>query len=266
MRAWRLRWTFWVAARCASRRSSRPSSWRCRFSLGMAANSSGGPHRRLRVGRAAQTERPALVPHIIHSGLPGGVAGAADSPQPATRSEGSERWRRAIDEADGDEASRAQLLDRGRAAAAVGAADPGLSLDDVERESGGRWSASAVGAYERGFRNLSLPAPARAGARSTTCRWACCSARRSWRDGGRAQGRLVLDLVALAARARGGVGAALPALDHPRARRLQRPRPLDPPRRPAGHLLAAAHRRGHHARAARRRGARSSTGSDPTGS
>src|SRR3954449_5920275 len=32
-----------------------------------------------------------------------------------------------------------------------------LSLDDVERTSGGRWSASAVGAYERGFRNLSLP-------------------------------------------------------------------------------------------------------------
>src|SRR5262245_18336815 len=33
----------------------------------------------------------------------------------------------------------------------------GLSLDDVERDSGGRWSASAIGAYERGFRNLSLP-------------------------------------------------------------------------------------------------------------
>jgi transcriptional regulator with XRE-family HTH domain len=33
----------------------------------------------------------------------------------------------------------------------------GLSLDDVESASGGRWSASAVGAYERGFRNLSLP-------------------------------------------------------------------------------------------------------------
>jgi transcriptional regulator with XRE-family HTH domain len=32
-----------------------------------------------------------------------------------------------------------------------------LSLDDVERESGGQWSASAIGAYERGFRNLSLP-------------------------------------------------------------------------------------------------------------
>src|SRR5438477_7471766 len=32
-----------------------------------------------------------------------------------------------------------------------------FSLDDVERASGGRWSASAIGAYERGFRNLSLP-------------------------------------------------------------------------------------------------------------
>ncbi len=32
-----------------------------------------------------------------------------------------------------------------------------LSLDDVEQESGGQWSASAIGAYERGFRNLSLP-------------------------------------------------------------------------------------------------------------
>ncbi len=32
-----------------------------------------------------------------------------------------------------------------------------LSLDEVERLSGGRWSASAIGAYERGFRNLSLP-------------------------------------------------------------------------------------------------------------
>src|SRR5262245_16687458 len=32
-----------------------------------------------------------------------------------------------------------------------------MSLDDIERVSGGRWSASAVGAYERGFRNLSLP-------------------------------------------------------------------------------------------------------------
>ena len=33
----------------------------------------------------------------------------------------------------------------------------GLSLADVEHRSEGRWSSSAVGAYERGFRNLSLP-------------------------------------------------------------------------------------------------------------
>ena len=33
----------------------------------------------------------------------------------------------------------------------------GLSLAEVEARSGGRWSASAVGSYERGFRNLSLP-------------------------------------------------------------------------------------------------------------
>lgn len=31
-----------------------------------------------------------------------------------------------------------------------------LSLEEVERRSGGRWSASAVGAYERGFRNMTL--------------------------------------------------------------------------------------------------------------
>ncbi|MGH9136904.1 MAG: helix-turn-helix domain-containing protein [Acidimicrobiales bacterium] len=33
----------------------------------------------------------------------------------------------------------------------------GLSLEEVQRSSGGRWSASAIGAYERGFRNLSVP-------------------------------------------------------------------------------------------------------------
>jgi transcriptional regulator with XRE-family HTH domain len=32
-----------------------------------------------------------------------------------------------------------------------------LSLEDVQRASGGKWSASAIGAYERGFRNLSVP-------------------------------------------------------------------------------------------------------------
>lgn len=31
-----------------------------------------------------------------------------------------------------------------------------LSLEDVEARSGGRWSASAIGAYERGYRTLSL--------------------------------------------------------------------------------------------------------------
>ena len=31
-----------------------------------------------------------------------------------------------------------------------------LSLEEVERRSGGRWSASAVGAYERGFRTMTL--------------------------------------------------------------------------------------------------------------
>ena len=33
----------------------------------------------------------------------------------------------------------------------------GLSLAAVEERSGGQWSSSAVGAYERGFRTLSLP-------------------------------------------------------------------------------------------------------------
>src|SRR5687768_17295015 len=31
-----------------------------------------------------------------------------------------------------------------------------LSLEEVEQRSGGRWSASAIGAYERGYRNLTL--------------------------------------------------------------------------------------------------------------
>ncbi|MEO6987019.1 MAG: transcriptional regulator [Aquihabitans sp.] len=33
----------------------------------------------------------------------------------------------------------------------------GLSLAEVEQRSEGAWSASAIGAYERGFRTLSLP-------------------------------------------------------------------------------------------------------------
>src|SRR5689334_24599878 len=31
-----------------------------------------------------------------------------------------------------------------------------LSLEEVEHRSGGKWSASAIGAYERGYRILSL--------------------------------------------------------------------------------------------------------------
>jgi len=71
----------------------------------------------------------------------------------------------------------------------------GLSLDDVERESGGRWSASAVGAYERGFRNLSLPR-----LRDLATFYDVPMGVLLGEEdlaGGRAQGRLVLDLVAL---------------------------------------------------------------------
>jgi transcriptional regulator with XRE-family HTH domain len=55
-----------------------------------------------------------------------------------------------------DEAPSAFSVEVGRRLRSVRRARK-LSLDEVERMSGGRWSASAVGAYERGFRNLSLP-------------------------------------------------------------------------------------------------------------
>ena len=58
--------------------------------------------------------------------------------------------------ADDDVSPSAFSVEVGRRLRAVRRARE-LSLDDVERTSGGRWSASAVGAYERGFRNLSLP-------------------------------------------------------------------------------------------------------------
>lgn len=32
----------------------------------------------------------------------------------------------------------------------------GLSLDEVEERSGGKWSSSAIGAYERGYRTLTV--------------------------------------------------------------------------------------------------------------
>jgi len=72
----------------------------------------------------------------------------------------------------------------------------GLSLDDVERESGGRWSASAVGAYERGFRNLSLPRLRDLSA-FYDVPMGVLLGEEDIGGGGRAQGRLVLDLVAL---------------------------------------------------------------------
>jgi transcriptional regulator with XRE-family HTH domain len=56
----------------------------------------------------------------------------------------------------GDDGSSPFSLEVGRRLRAVRRAKR-LSLDEVERTSGGRWSASAVGAYERGFRNLTLP-------------------------------------------------------------------------------------------------------------
>jgi transcriptional regulator with XRE-family HTH domain len=58
--------------------------------------------------------------------------------------------------ADDDDSPSAFSVEVGQRLRAVRRARE-LSLDDVERTSGGRWSASAVGAYERGFRNLSLP-------------------------------------------------------------------------------------------------------------
>jgi transcriptional regulator with XRE-family HTH domain len=71
----------------------------------------------------------------------------------------------------------------------------GMSLDDVERESGGRWSASAVGAYERGFRNLSLPR-LRDLAQFYDVPMGVLLGEEDL-TGGRSHGRLVLDLVAL---------------------------------------------------------------------
>jgi transcriptional regulator with XRE-family HTH domain len=73
----------------------------------------------------------------------------------------------------------------------------GLSLDDVERESGGRWSASAVGAYERGFRNLSLPRLRDLARFYDVPMGVLLGEEDAGGEGTRAQGRLVLDLVAL---------------------------------------------------------------------
>lgn len=60
------------------------------------------------------------------------------------------------DEPAGDEAPNSFSIEVGRRLRQVRRLR-GMSLDEVERASGGRWSASALGAYERGFRNLTLP-------------------------------------------------------------------------------------------------------------
>lgn len=75
-----------------------------------------------------------------------------------------------------------------------------LSLDEVERASGGRWSASAIGAYERGFRNLSLPR-LRELAEFYDVPMSMLLGEIDIRDedGGGAPAKLVLDLVALEA-------------------------------------------------------------------
>jgi len=72
----------------------------------------------------------------------------------------------------------------------------GFSLDDVERESDGRWSASAVGAYERGFRNLSLPRLRDLATFYDVPMGALLGEEDSGTEP-RSRGRLVLDLVAL---------------------------------------------------------------------
>src|SRR5688572_26387505 len=71
----------------------------------------------------------------------------------------------------------------------------GLSLDEVERLSEGRWSASAIGSYERGFRNLSLPRLRELAAFYSVPMSALLGEADGPTPGG--AGRLVLDLVAL---------------------------------------------------------------------
>ena len=73
-----------------------------------------------------------------------------------------------------------------------------MSLDDVERQSGGKWSASAVGAYERGFRNLSLPR-LRDLAEFYDVPMGVLLGETDDSDAARAPGRLVLNLAALQA-------------------------------------------------------------------
>ncbi len=69
---------------------------------------------------------------------------------------GSGDDRRRIAEPEETDAPNAASLELGRRLRALRRAR-GMSLAEVEARSGGVWTASAVGAYERGFRNMSVP-------------------------------------------------------------------------------------------------------------
>ena len=83
-----------------------------------------------------------------------------------------------------------------------------LSLEEVEERSNGRWSASAIGAYERGYRTLSL-GRLRELAEFYNVPISVLVGESEQLDtsGSRPAGRLVLDLVALEATADAGAVA-----------------------------------------------------------
>lgn len=106
--------------------------------------------------------------------------------------------RGAIEEDDlDDESATLFTLEVGRRLRSV-RKQHGLSLQQVEKKSNGRWSASAIGAYERGFRILSLPRLHEL-ARFYNVPMAVLLGRddSDVPDGGVAMRRVVIDLVAL---------------------------------------------------------------------
>ena len=153
--------------------------------------------------------------------------------------------------ADSDDATESTLLERGRSAPALGATHP-RPVARRRRAGVGR-PLERVGRRRLRAR-LPQPEPARACATSASFYDVPMGVLLGEDDAAtapRAQGRLVLDLVALQA-----VPEAEAVLRYLRSIILERGDyngrdPVGAARRPAGHLLAAAHRRGRHARAAR---------------
>lgn len=92
-----------------------------------------------------------------------------------------------------------------------------MSLDDIERSSGGRWSASAIGAYERGFRNLSLPRLRELASFYDVPMSVLLGEHVPGGDSNERRAKLVFDLEALAR-----VGDAQPILDYLRSIILER--------------------------------------------